>query len=211
LRSDQQQVEVIGALAPDAVDGDVQVGDQARVARDGSGGGVGARWSRGACCGDRDVDRACLDRERPAALDVDPWSVTLTWVVCPVRPLTAISDGYGAPTPESRGLPAAGFAIGVGFEKKEDAEADAVTASEASTERTDSRISLHRSGKRVLLRRSRLIGMLRSAVGAGPEGAFAHPTVDHPQQGRRPSVRIGISKTVLIICCYFLYHLSRPP
>ena len=70
LRSDQQQVEVVGVLVPDAVDGHVNIGDQAFLPRDGSGGRVEAGGAGGARARDRDVDGAGLDRERPAALDV---------------------------------------------------------------------------------------------------------------------------------------------
>src|SRR5215210_5144788 len=93
------------------------------------------------------------------------WSVTATLVIGPTRPLTAISDRYGEAGPED---PLAGILIRVGFVNNVVAEADAVTASEASTERTDSIISLRRSGMRLLLRASPPIGMPRVAVGAGP-------------------------------------------
>ena len=69
-RSDQEQVEIIGVLVPDAVDGHVQVGDQSLLSRDGAGGRVKAGGARGACARNSGVDGAGVDRERPPELDV---------------------------------------------------------------------------------------------------------------------------------------------
>src|SRR5688572_32864805 len=77
------------------------------------------------------------------------WSVTSTSEIGPTKPLTAISDGYGAAYGSVNWAP--GILMGVGFEKNDAAEADALTASEASTKRTDSRISLRRLGNRATL------------------------------------------------------------
>ena len=69
--------------------------------------------------------------------------MTLTSVIGPLMPLTAICDGYGAAVPEE---PDAGILIRAEFVNKVPAEADAATASEMSAVTTSSRISLRGSG-----------------------------------------------------------------